>query len=187
MPTQSPGSPDREGNLVGQQRGLDLEALGCFGKIHVLIPEARIEATWEPPPARMLAHHFPLWRIVPGSIVLEAFAQLGSVLLETGAGFAQKALPAWIERARFRRPVDGPELVRYRVQRLQGDAAGAVLEAEACQADEIRATARIGFVLAPMSLFFGPGHLLEYRAWIAARLTAAARSQLDAHTARGER
>jgi 3-hydroxymyristoyl/3-hydroxydecanoyl-(acyl carrier protein) dehydratase len=132
----------------------------------------------------MLFRHFPLWRIVPGSLVLEAFAQLGSVLLETGSGFAQKALPAWIERARFRRPVDGPELVHYQVRRLQGDAAGAVLEAEARQADELRVTARIGFVLAPMALFFEPQHLLEYRAWIDARFTRAAREQLQAHPTR---
>jgi 3-hydroxymyristoyl/3-hydroxydecanoyl-(acyl carrier protein) dehydratase len=135
----------------------------------------------------MLVRHFPLWRIVPGSIILEAFAQLGSLLLESGAGFTRKALPAWIERARFRRPVDGPELVMYRLHRLQGDATGAVLEAEARQADEVRVTARIGFVLAPMALFFGPGQLLEYRSWVNARLTASARAQLDASAVRGDR
>jgi 3-hydroxymyristoyl/3-hydroxydecanoyl-(acyl carrier protein) dehydratase len=135
----------------------------------------------------MLASHFPLWRIVPGSIVLEAFAQLGSLLLEVGAGFERKALPAWIERARFRRPVDGPELVQYRVQRLQGDPTGAVLEAEARQADEVRVTARIGFVLAPMALFFGPRDLLDYRRWIDARLTRAARVHLQADPARSPR
>lgn len=187
MGRESPSNPDREENLTGSGSGLDLEALGCFGRVHVLVPGDRVEATWEPPPERMLASHFPLWRIVPGSIVLEAFAQLGSLLLEVGAGFERKALPAWIERARFRRPVDGPELVQYRVQRLQGDPTGAVLEAEARQADEVRVTARIGFVLAPMALFFGPRDLLDYRRWIDARLTRAARVHLQADPARSPR
>ena len=187
MLSERPATPDRDGNPVGLDRGLEFEALGCFDQVHVLVPDERVEATWEPPPSPMLARHFPLRRIVPGSIILEAFAQLGSLLLEAGAGFARKALPAWIERARFRQPVEGSRLVWYRVQRLQGDAAGAVLEAEARQAEEVRVTARIGFVLAPMSQFFGPEHLLEYRRWIDARLTWAARAQMQADPARSPR
>lgn len=175
---------DGDGNPVGLERGLGSEARGCFDQVHSLVSDVRVEATWEPPPSPMLARHFPLRRIVPGSIILEAFAQLGSLLLEAGAGFSRKALPAWIERARFRQPIEGPRLVWYRVQRLQGDAAGAVLEAEARQTDQVRVTARIGFVLAPMSQFYGPEHLLEYRRWIDARLTWASRAQLQANAPR---
>jgi 3-hydroxymyristoyl/3-hydroxydecanoyl-(acyl carrier protein) dehydratase len=156
----------------------DLRTLCCFDQVDALVRDVRVEATWRPP-AEAFARHFPLWRMVPGSLVLEAFAQLGSLLLETSGGFAWKALPAWIERARFRRPIEGTEPVFLAVCRVQGDPTGAVLEAEARQADEVRATARFGYVLAPISRFYAPEHLREYRAWVDGRLTPAARAGLQ--------
>jgi len=162
----------------------DLRTLCCFDQVDALVPDVRVEARWRPPPGDAFARHFPLWQMVPGSLVLEAFAQLGSLLLETSGGFAWKGLPAWIERARFRRPVEVAEPVFLTVWRVQGDSTGAVLEAEARQADEVRVTARFGYVLAPISRFYAPEHLREYRAWVDRRLTPAARAGLPAGAVR---
>jgi 3-hydroxyacyl-[acyl-carrier-protein] dehydratase len=143
-------------------------------QVHLLVRNRRIEGTSElAAAAGLLASHFPLRPMVPGSLLLEALSQLGGLLLESSTGFARKAIPIWIEQARFRRPVQAARTVHLTGTLTQTDPAGAVLDAVAHQDGQRCATARLGFALAPMANFYGPEHLRLYRAWVEARIRSA--------------
>ncbi len=49
--------------------------------------------------------HFPGYPTVPGSLLLESLTQVATALIEASEGFRMKALPALIERAKYRRRV----------------------------------------------------------------------------------
>ncbi len=123
----------------------------------------------------LLRAHFPLRPMLPGSILIESFAQLGSLLLEASLGFAKKALPVWIEGVRFRRAVEGatPVRVRVRVELVRARPGAAELDASAHQHGARCAHGRLGFALAPMSEYFGPEHLRAFRKWLEPRLDTA--------------
>lgn len=118
----------------------------------------------------LLRAHFPLRPMLPGSILVESFAQLGSLLLEASLGFGRKALPVWIESIRFRRAVEGGDPVEVRVELVRATPGVAELDASARQHGARCAHGRLGFALVPMSEYFGPEHLRAYRRWLEPRI-----------------
>ena len=130
------------------------------------------------------AFHFPADPVMPGSLLIEAFAQAGTILLEASAGLARKALPVLVTSVKFRAAVrPGAEIrVELSVDSI-GDEAAA-LRGEIRQRGELCATGSFGFVLAPMERFFpaewDAAVRTTYRVWLAgATLTGFARHPLE--------
>lgn len=143
-------------------------------RVELLDRGTAAEGTWSVDAGMpLLQAHFPLRPMLPGSLLIESFAQLGSLLLEASLGFARKALPVWIEGVRFRRAVEGGVVVRVRVELVRAVPGAAELDASAHQNGARCAHGRLGFALAPMSEYFGPEHLRAYRTWLEPRLATA--------------
>jgi 3-hydroxymyristoyl/3-hydroxydecanoyl-(acyl carrier protein) dehydratase len=116
------------------------------------------------------SEHFPGYPIMPASLVFEAFAQAGTCLLETSNGFRQKAVPGFIQSARFGHAVvPGHELtIEMSAQSILGD--GALLVGHATQNGKRCATIALGMMLLPMEPFlppaFLPFYLSVYESWL---------------------
>jgi 3-hydroxymyristoyl/3-hydroxydecanoyl-(acyl carrier protein) dehydratase len=117
--------------------------------------------------------HFPANPILPASALLEAFAQAATILIEVESRFTLKALPAYIQNAKFIRPVRpaGPVQLDLSVEHWSEDAA--LLRGVAVQFDRRCASCTIGMTTAPLSLFYGPEHATEYGAMYARLLEGA--------------
>src|SRR5947209_15431358 len=121
---------------------------------------------------------------MPASLLLEAFAQTGTILIETGSGFTRKAFPAFIENAKFRRPVIPGSELRIEMRVSSGADDSVLLTGRIVQAGVACCSATIGFATAPLAEFFAPEHREGYRAlyrsWLdGAELGGFARSPLE--------
>ena len=111
----------------------------------------------------LFAVHFPSNPMLPASLLIEAFAQAASILLETSSGFTRKAIPGYIVNAKFRRPVRPPTTVTLRLDVTQASDDGAVLIGTATQQGARVGTCDMGMILFPIEEFFGPEHAEGYR------------------------
>ncbi len=107
--------------------------------------------------------HFPERPMVPGSFVLEALAQVGTILLEASGEFARKAMPVIVDAAKFRRPVHPGMPMRVAMSCLRRSDADALLSGTVSQDGARCCTATVGFAFAPLSEFFGPDTLPHYQ------------------------
>ena len=116
------------------------------------------------------AEHFPGNPILPASLLFESFAQAATCLLEVSSGFAKKAVPGFIQSAKFHRPVvPGHDLtIEMRVESLAEDAV--LLAGTARQRDQRCATVTLGMVTTPLEEFvptaFHPFYLSIYETWL---------------------
>jgi len=153
-------------------------------RVEVLIRGEHVDAVCAPF-GESFPGHFPERPMVPGSFVLEALSQAGTILLETSGGFARKAMPVIVDGAKFRRPVDPSAPMRVVMNCIRKSDADALLSGTVSQ-DGVRCcTATVGFAFAPMAEFFGPDTLpnyqLVYRHWLTAtRFEGFARSPREA-------
>jgi len=131
------------------------------------------------PDEPIFAVHFPGDPILPASILIEAFAQAASILLETSSGFTLKAIPAYLENAKFRSPVRPPDTVEISMIVEQRSDDGALLRGRATQAGEVKAVCTMGMVTAPLSRFYRPGDLPAYRAMYGRLLAGACLEAFD--------
>jgi len=117
------------------------------------------------------ALHFPAKPVMPASLLLEAFAQAGTILLEVGSSFSRKAFPAFIENAKFRRLVIPGSEMRIEMRVAVGGEESSLLAGRILQAGALCATASMGFATAPLGESFAPTHRDLYRrlyqAWLA--------------------
>jgi 3-hydroxyacyl-[acyl-carrier-protein] dehydratase len=120
-----------------------------------------------------LRYHFPLRPLLPASALIECFAQVGTILLETSHGFTRKALPGYLSSAKFYRPVVPGADVRIEVVAEQWSHQGAVLRSRAEQRGRKCAVCTLGMFTAPLSEFYGPEHMSTYRAMYGQLLAAA--------------
>ncbi len=124
--------------------------------------------------------HFPGRPVVPASQLVEAFAQAGTILVETSLAFTRKAMPGFLRGAKFHRAVGpGPLEIEMIVEQWSGEAA--VLHGLARQHDARCATCTIGIVTAPFEAFVPRGRAAPYRGIYERWLDAAVLSGFDAH------
>jgi 3-hydroxyacyl-[acyl-carrier-protein] dehydratase len=110
------------------------------------------------------AYHFPRQPIVPGSMLLECLAQVGSILVEASSNFRLKGLPGYFENAKFRRPVRPGERLRVEMNAERWTAGAAVLRGVILNHEGARsATCVVGMFAAPLEDYFGPEHETGYR------------------------
>jgi 3-hydroxymyristoyl/3-hydroxydecanoyl-(acyl carrier protein) dehydratase len=115
------------------------------------------------PGETMFRYHFPATPMAPASVLVEAFAQAATALLETGLGFRHKALPVYVHQAKFHRAVRPAVPLRIEMQLSQRNESGAVIGGHAEQAGRRCATCTLGMALAPLGDFFDPGAARGYR------------------------
>jgi 3-hydroxyacyl-[acyl-carrier-protein] dehydratase len=149
-------------------------------RVEVLVRGEHVEAVCAPM-GDGFPGHFPERPMVPGSFVLEALSQAGTILLETSSEFAHKAFPVTVDGAKFRRPVHPGKPMCVAMSCLRESAAVAILSGTVSQDGARCCTANVGFAFAPLGEFFGPDTLphyqLIYRHWLAgARLEGFKRS-----------
>jgi hypothetical protein len=101
--------------------------------------------------------------VLPASALLESFAQLGTILIETSHGFVLKALPGYLSSAKFYRPVIPGAEVRLEVVVEQWNDQGAVLRSRAEQDGRKCAVCTLGMFTSPLSEFYGPDDMPAYR------------------------
>jgi 3-hydroxyacyl-[acyl-carrier-protein] dehydratase len=140
-------------------------------RVDVLVRDEHIEAICVPL-GDAFPGHFPAHPMVPGAFVLEALAQVGTILVEASIGFGRKAIPVMVDCARFRRPVDPATPMRVAMRCLRTAEETAQLEGVVSQAGARCCTAKFGFALAPLADFYGadtlPDYLRLHRTWLGA-------------------
>jgi 3-hydroxyacyl-[acyl-carrier-protein] dehydratase len=133
-------------------------------RVQVLRRFDHIEAEMDlPSDDPLFANHFPSNPMLPASLLVEAFAQAASILLETSSGFTRKAIPGFLVNAKFRRPVRPPALVTIRLDVTQNSEDGAVLSGRATQRGTVAGTCNLGMILAPLVDFYAPEHAETFR------------------------
>jgi 3-hydroxyacyl-[acyl-carrier-protein] dehydratase len=96
----------------------------------------------------ILHDHFPDFPVFPGTLVIEALAQLGGFLLEMGnPDPSERAVLGQIEKAKFHAPAGPGDQLKLRVQLAQRLEAAAQVEAEAWVEERCIARARLTFML----------------------------------------
>ena len=116
-----------------------------------------------PPDDPLFENHFPSNPMLPASLLIESFAQAGSILLETSFAFTRKAIPGYIVNAKFRRPVRPPAPVVIQLHVTQEGEDGAVLTGRAVQGKSLAGSCTLGMILSPIEGFYGPEHGGAYR------------------------
>ncbi len=97
---------------------------------------------------QVLHDHFPDFPVFPGTLVIEAMAQLGGFLLEMGnPNPFERAVLAQIDKAKFHAPAGPGDQLKLRVQVQQRLDAAAQIEAEAWVEARSVARARLTFML----------------------------------------
>lgn len=111
----------------------------------------------------ILRDHFSLSPLFPGSLIIEAMAQLGGALVEEGARRAGRedrlAVLGMVDRARFRRAVKPGDTLRLEARTRAATDDGARVACTAFVGDEPAAEAELGFAFADGS----PRELVEER------------------------
>ena len=131
----------------------------------------RIVATLTLDPGEtMFRYHFPANPMAPASVLVEAFAQAATALLETGLGFRHKAVPVYIHHAKFHRAVRPAVPLRIAMQLSQRNESGAVIGGHAEQEGRKCASCTLGLALAPLGDYFDAGavggYRMLYRHWL---------------------
>jgi 3-hydroxyacyl-[acyl-carrier-protein] dehydratase len=121
----------------------------------------------------IFAVHFPSHPMLPASLLIESFAQAGTILLETSLAFRRKAIPAFIRNAKFHRPVTPEFPVEIDMRVDQRDEEAAILSGWARQAGANCASCTIGMVTAPIAQFYGSDQSAAYRSMYARWLEGA--------------
>ena len=116
-----------------------------------------------PPDDPLFAVHFPSNPMLPASLLVEAFAQAASILLETSSAFTQKAIPGYLVNAKFRKPLRPPAPVTIQLDVTQNSEDGSVLSGRATQEGVLAGTCTMGMILSPLELFYGPEHGATFR------------------------
>jgi 3-hydroxyacyl-[acyl-carrier-protein] dehydratase len=96
----------------------------------------------------VFADHFPGYPVLPGALVVEAFAQASQLLIAASHDFAQVGRLRRLSRAAFRRPVRPGDLLAIRCER-RGDEQPWVLEATATVGSRRVAAATLEYTLEP--------------------------------------
>jgi 3-hydroxyacyl-[acyl-carrier-protein] dehydratase len=97
---------------------------------------------------QVLHDHFPDYPVFPGTLVVEALAQLAGFLIEGGdPDAAERAVLAQIEKAKFHSPAGPGDQLLLRAQVAQRLEAAAQVEAEASVGERCVARARLTFLL----------------------------------------
>jgi 3-hydroxyacyl-[acyl-carrier-protein] dehydratase len=139
-----------------------------------IVPQRSIVAELDlPPDDEIFRHHFPGNPMLPGSALLEAFAQTASLLLETDRRLQCKVVPGYILGARFLRPIR-PGVLRLEIVVEQSDDDGAVVRGAAHADGERCATCRLGMVISPLDEFLGAANAAAYRESLTRWLRSAA-------------
>jgi len=115
--------------------------------------------------------HFPANPMLPASLLLEAFAQAATILIETSSDFRLKAFPAFVRSAKFHRvirPTGPPLSIRMDAEQWEEDAS--ILKGAALQGGMVCGSCVLGMATSPLSGFFGPSHreglYSLYRHWL---------------------
>jgi 3-hydroxyacyl-[acyl-carrier-protein] dehydratase len=111
----------------------------------------------------VFAQHFPANPILPASMLMESFAQTATVLVEVSSGFTRKGLPAFIQNAKFHRPVRPGTPLRIEMDVDRWSDEGALLHGRASQDGARCAVCTLGMFSAPLADFYGPEHAAAYR------------------------
>src|SRR5882724_2341022 len=96
----------------------------------------------------VFADHFPGYPVLPGALVVEAFAQASQLLIASSHDFAQVGRPRRLSRAAFRQPVRPGDLLAIRCER-RGDEQLWVPEATATVGSRRVAAATLEYTLEP--------------------------------------
>lgn len=100
---------------------------------------------------QVLHDHFPEHPLYPGTLIVEALAQLGGFLVESSRPEdGRRAVLGQIEQARFYRPATAGDRLELRVSMTSLLEAGAQIEGEATVDGERSAVARLTYALRPV-------------------------------------
>jgi 3-hydroxyacyl-[acyl-carrier-protein] dehydratase len=107
--------------------------------------------------------HFPTRHIMPGALIVEAFAQVGTALLELSRSLQVKAIPLLVERVRFRTPVIPGDrmMMSGEIVSLHDDAAQARFEARV-QDNKLVSDGEITFRLLPAAEVYTTPAVRDY-------------------------
>lgn len=111
----------------------------------------------------IFAIHFPGDPMLPASMLVECFAQAGSILLEASTGFSRKAIPAFLRDAKFRRAVRPSHPVEIRMDVEQMSEEAVLLRGRVTQNGSLSAVCTLGMALAPIDRFYHPENATAYR------------------------
>lgn len=95
--------------------------------------------------------HFPNAPIMPGVLILEALAQVGSIVFHL-KGHDKLAVFLTINNAKFRNPVRPGDILTLKIQNIRMNSKAGRMEGVALVNDKIAAEAEIGFALVDESL-----------------------------------
>jgi 3-hydroxyacyl-[acyl-carrier-protein] dehydratase len=98
----------------------------------------------------VFADHFPGYPVLPGALVVEAFAQACQLLIASSHDFARVGRLRRLSRAAFRQPVRPGDLLAIRCERRGGDGQPWVLEATATVGSRRVAAATLEYTLEPV-------------------------------------
>lgn len=100
----------------------------------------------------VFGEHFPGLPVLPGALILEAFGQLGGVLVEATLRSLGKpdlyALLSMVDRAKFRRPVQPGDCIELEVTSESISEHGGQLHGRASVGGRLVAEANLGFATA---------------------------------------
>ena len=118
----------------------------------------------------LFAEHFPGNPILPASLVFESFAQAATCLLEVSSGFLSKAVPGFVNAAKFHRAVIPGYELSIEMSVESSAAEGALLSGVARQRDQRCATITLWMITAPLGEFlprrFRSFYLSIYETWL---------------------
>lgn len=119
----------------------------------------------------IFTHHFPGRPMLPASLLIEALAQAATILIEASREFRFKAIPGYVENAKFRAPVVPGHEMRIEVDAERTTPEGVAVRGVVWQRDKRCVTAALGMVTAPLTDFYPPAQAPFYRAlyekWLA--------------------
>lgn len=95
--------------------------------------------------------HFPNAPIMPGVLILEALAQVGSIIFHL-KGHDKLAVFLTINNAKFRNPVRPGDILTLKIENIRMNSKAGRMEGFALVNDKIAAEAEIGFALVDESL-----------------------------------
>jgi 3-hydroxyacyl-[acyl-carrier-protein] dehydratase len=133
------------------------------------------------PDEEIFSWHFPANPILPASLLMECFAQAGTVLIEVSSGFTRKGLPGYYQNAKFSRPVKPGAVVTIELDAESWSDEGALLLGRATQEGRRCATCALGMISLPLGDFYGPQHADAYRGMYKRWLGGAALADFETH------
>ena len=114
--------------------------------------------------------HFFGYPVMPGAMLIDAFAQAGTALVEISSGHRSKALLLMVEQAKFRGLVRPGDQLRIQMDMLSSDSASARLDGSIHAGEKLVASARIVLGIGDPETFYPrlTRHLIEsiYEVWL---------------------